>query len=116
MGGHLHKPQIKLGDVEGAWPTRPLLLLKTGVVFWFRTGGLQGHPEAGRPEEQTKEGHNAHLGLSWHGVLGWSADLGAFALGGETGSFAQRVLHRHRGGHLLSNRCHQLQGGQRSRR
>lgn len=65
--------------------------------------------------EPTKE-DVPHLGLSWHGVLGWSGDLRALALRGETGSFAQRVLHRHRGGDFLSDSCHQLQGGQRSRR
>lgn len=67
-------------------------------------------------KEKPTQAWNPHLGFSWHGVLRGSADLWAFTLHGEAGSGAQRVLHRHASWNPLSDSCHQLHGGQRSRR
>lgn len=47
VSAHLHSsteaPNQACG-VEGAWPTHTLLLLKTGVMLWILSVGLEGHP------------------------------------------------------------------------
>lgn len=55
-----------------------------------------------------------HLGLSWHSVLRWGADVRAFTLSGEADCCGQGVLHLYGGRGRLTDGGHQLYGGQDS--